>query len=248
MVCWATKSNLSPVELEPSRKCHLLDFQLCENIATGFAVLTCENTATDFSVSNRKDDEPCTVHKVWCSVYTECSAQKRAQDTSHDGLWPKWFEPNSEFEVECSDHLPHEVVSKTLPCERGLWLGRARLCVTGDTREMSRAHTLGAKSRSSRHAPSIFLPVEMLATWFERVCSWCSFSPKAFKTSPVATGAVTTAEACQDCARLAQSRGAPICPLMATLSEKKKESRRGDSIAASMRSVARDVAAKHGAE
>ena len=86
MVCWATKSNLSPVELEPSRKCHLLDFQLCENIATGSAVLTCENTATDFSVSNRKDDEPCTVYKVWCSVYTECSAQKK--NTRHEPRWP----------------------------------------------------------------------------------------------------------------------------------------------------------------
>ena len=186
--------------------------------------------------------------------YTKCGVlstpnalrKKRTQDTSQDGLWPKWFEPNSEFEVECSDHLPHEMVSKTLPCERGL-VGKSKtMCDRRQPRDISEFQTCPV-NQGTEASPSC-----LSRCWRSglRECAvGAAFHPGHSKRRLVETGAVTTAEARQDCARLAQSRGAPICPLMATLSAKKRsESRRGDSIAASMRTVARDVAAKHGAE
>ena len=60
------------------------------------------------------------------------------------------------------------------------------------------------------------------------------------------TGAIITAETCQDSARVALSQVAPRCRLRATPLEKK--SRRGDSTAASPRNVEREVAARHGTE
>ena len=64
------------------------------------------------------------------------------------------------------------------------------------------------------------------------------------------TGAIITSEARPDCARLAQSQVAPRCRLMATslATKKKKKNRLGDSLAASLRNLQREVAAKHGEE